>query len=79
MAVRMLTASGHAVESAPNGSAGLTRLTAVLGSADDFDVVLCDFQMPVRVGCEVSVLNVVNDDSGKTRNSKMLVSCTANL
>jgi CheY-like chemotaxis protein len=44
----MLTASGHAVESAPNGSAGLSRLTAVLGTPDDFDVVLCDFQMPVR-------------------------------
>ena len=50
LAVRMLTAGGHAVESAPNGSAGLARLTAVLGTPDDFDVVLCDFQMPVRAG-----------------------------
>jgi CheY-like chemotaxis protein len=48
MATRMLTAGGHAVESAPNGSAGLARLTAVIGATDDFDLVLCDFQMPVR-------------------------------
>ncbi len=48
LAARMLTASGHTVESAPNGSAGLARLTTVFGTPSDFDVVLCDFQMPVR-------------------------------
>jgi CheY-like chemotaxis protein len=48
--MRMLTANGHIVESAPNGSAGLARLTAVMfDSALDFDLVLCDFQMPVRL------------------------------
>ncbi len=47
MVVRMLSARGHAIESASNGSAGLKRLTDVLGSALDFDCVLCDFQMPV--------------------------------
>jgi CheY-like chemotaxis protein len=48
LVVRMLSARGHAVESAANGSEGLARLTAVMGTAADFDLVLCDFQMPVR-------------------------------
>ncbi len=44
----MLAARGHEVESALNGSEGLKRLAAVMGTARDFDIVLCDFQMPVR-------------------------------
>ncbi len=44
----MLAARGHEVESAMNGSEGLKRLAAVMGTALDFDIVLCDFQMPVR-------------------------------
>jgi hypothetical protein len=44
----MLAARGHEVESALNGSEGLKRLAAVMGTAHDFDIVLCDFQMPVR-------------------------------
>ncbi len=39
------------VEAAANGSEGLTRLTAAIGTAADFDFVLCDFQMPVRAMC----------------------------
>jgi two-component system cell cycle response regulator CpdR len=47
LVVRMLSARGHTVESASNGSEGLARLTAAFGTAADFDFVLCDFQMPV--------------------------------
>ena len=48
MATQILRKRGHAVETATNGSAGLDRLEAVCGTAEDFDLVLCDFQMPVR-------------------------------
>jgi CheY-like chemotaxis protein len=51
MAQQMLRQRGHAVETASNGSAGLDRLAAVCGADDDFDLVLCDFQMPVRARC----------------------------
>ena len=48
MATRMLIKLGHHVESASNGSIGLEKLKAVHGTEADFDLVLCDFQMPVR-------------------------------
>ena len=50
MTARMLAKLGHDVESAANGSVGLDKLKAVYGTAGDFDVVLCDFQMPVMDG-----------------------------
>ena len=49
MATQMLVKMGHHVETAANGSIGLDLLTRVLGTSDDFDLVLCDFQMPVRL------------------------------
>jgi CheY-like chemotaxis protein len=52
LTTRMLTSQGHAVESALNGSAGLDRLRAVFGTNADFDLVLCDFQMPIMDGFE---------------------------
>ena len=52
MAKRMLEKMGHIVESASNGSLGLNRLSEVLGTDADFDLVLCDFQMPVMDGFE---------------------------
>jgi CheY-like chemotaxis protein len=52
LTTRMLTSQGHAVESALNGSAGLDRLRTVFGTRDDFDLVLCDFQMPLMDGFE---------------------------
>ncbi len=55
LVVRMLTARGHVVESASNGSVGLARLTEVMGTALDFDFVLCDFQMPVRDKARVDI------------------------
>ena len=48
MASQILRKRGHKVETAVNGSAGWDRLTAVCETGDDFDLVLCDFQMPVR-------------------------------
>jgi CheY-like chemotaxis protein len=58
MATQILRKRGHTVETAANGSAGLDRLAAVCASNDDFDLVLCDFQMPVRVPAylEIKVL-----------------------
>ena len=47
MATQILRKRGHTVETAANGSAGLSRLEAVCATDDDFDLVLCDFQMPV--------------------------------
>lgn len=52
LTTRMLASQGHAVESALNGSTALDRLRAVFGTRDDFDLVLCDFQMPVMDGFE---------------------------
>jgi CheY-like chemotaxis protein len=52
MAKRMLEKLGHVIESASNGSLGLNRLCEVLGTDADFDLVLCDFQMPVMDGFE---------------------------
>ena len=49
MATQMLVKMGHKVETAANGSIGLDRLSKVHDTSDDFDLVLCDFQMPVRL------------------------------
>jgi CheY-like chemotaxis protein len=52
MTKRMLEKNGHTVESASNGSLGLARLMETHGTDADFDLVLCDFQMPVMDGFE---------------------------
>mmetsp|Transcript_29043 Transcript_29043/g.27831 ORF Transcript_29043/g.27831 Transcript_29043/m.27831 type:complete len:1116 (+) Transcript_29043:177-3524(+) len=48
---RALKAKGHHVEVADNGSLGLDKLTT---NYDDFDLVLCDLQMPVMDGFEAT-------------------------
>ena len=52
MATRVLEKKGHIVQSAANGSLGLAVLMEAHGTAADFDLVLCDFQMPVMDGFE---------------------------
>ena len=48
---QMLRSKGHHVDTATNGSLGLDRL--ILGHAqNEFDVCLCDLQMPVMDGIE---------------------------
>lgn len=51
MTSRALKAKGHHVEVADNGSLGLEKLTK---NYDDFDLVLCDLQMPVMDGFEAT-------------------------
>ena len=48
----MLEKNGHIVESASNGSLGLAKLMETHNTDADFDLVLCDFQMPVMDGFE---------------------------
>jgi CheY-like chemotaxis protein len=52
MTKRVLEKKGHIVESASNGSLGLSMLMETHGTGSDFDLVLCDFQMPVMDGFE---------------------------
>jgi hypothetical protein len=48
---------------------GLARLTEVMGTALDFDFVLCDFQMPVRdkarlnIPATISILHAPRDQN----------------
>lgn len=48
---RALKASGHAVETAEDGDAGLQR---VMASDGDFSLVLSDIRMPVMDGIEMA-------------------------